>query len=135
MEEALGGRVHHETRRHRDQVEAAPLERLERGPDHPGARPGVGVERDQPPAGRRLQPLLQGPLLADPSGGQRATLDQPDATVSLGRCAHDRGGAVARLVVHHQDLTQAGLAGQPFQARGDALGLVACGDHDFVCGA
>ena len=60
---------------HRGEIETVFLAARHQCRRQSGVRSRVSVERDDPVSARRVQTLLQRPRLADPSGRQRATVD------------------------------------------------------------
>lgn len=85
----------------------------------------VGVERHDPFTRRRGDALLECPSLAGPPRRQRRADDDRGA-----RCPCNGGGAVGRLVVHHDHLVDTWRADHGGQHRSDSGVLVACGnDH------
>ena len=100
------------------------------GPGDQGARqrrrrPGVGIEQHDPLPAGRLEPLLQRPRLADPSGGQRAP-GQHGRTTTAGQ----RRRPVARLVVDDDHLGDARRPDDGRQQRADPRRLVPRRDDD-----
>jgi hypothetical protein len=91
----------------------------------------VGVDEHE--HGRRrvgsLRELVARPRLAEPARGQRGPVEHGDAVVVAGQRPDDRGGAVGRAVVEHEDVDAAGAAvgraQERLQARADVRGLVA----------
>ena len=123
VQQPLAGAVADEARAGRDEV--GRLQRTGQRAHQAGPRARVGVQRDHDVAAGRLEPLLQGPRLADPARRRLAPRDH--------RRAERRGQrrrCVPRAVVDHDHLGDARIALQPLQARAQPPLLVARGDHD-----
>ena len=124
MQQPLARPVADEARAGGDEVRAVAQRPGERAGE-PGARPRVRVERDHHVAGRRLEPLLQRPRLADPAGRELAARDDAGAV-----CARHARRGVGRAVVDDDHLVDVGVAGQPGEAGRETGLLVARRDHD-----
>ena len=95
----------------------------------PGPGHDVSVEGHHPVRGHRLQPLLQRPRLAHPTGRQRPSGHHSGP----GAPGHGRSG-IGRLVVDHHHLVHLGIGGHRRQQRPDAA-LLVTGRHDHGHGA
>ena len=90
-----------------------------------GRRAGVGIEEHHPRRVDGVEPLLQRPRLARPTGRQRPTGDDPGT-----RRRGDGRRRVGRLVVDHDHLVDSRGTDHSVQQRPEAGRLVARRDHD-----
>ena len=90
-----------------------------------GSRLGIGIKKHQQFARAGLAGLVQGPVLAGPTGGQGGAGQERGAS-GLG----DRGGVITGMVIDHEHLQ--GLEGLPLQGSqetGQGAGLIAGRDQ------